>query len=120
MKRIIFILSLILMIGIQAKAKSPQFYEGACLEIIQQDPKTDFYYNCVYDNCKIIPAPNYPFLTPYVQDGYVHYMNITQSLLEEYCYSYGQNDYFDIAVKVKENQYGNIYNCYIRIQFIKK
>lgn len=120
MKRIIFILSIILMIGTQVKAKSVQFYEGACLEIIQQDPKTDFYYNCIYDNCQIVPAPDFPFLTPYVQDGYVHSMRIDQELLERYCYRFGQNDYFDIPVKVREKTFGNIYNCYIRIQFIKK
>lgn len=119
MKRIMFILSLILMIGMQAKAKSVQVYEGACLDVIQQDPTKDFYYNCIYDNCQIIPAPDYPFLVPYVQDGYVHNMKIDQDLLEKYCYRNGKNDYFDILVKVRENRYSNVYNCYIRIQFIK-
>lgn len=121
MKRIIFILSLILMIGTQIEAKTVQVYEGACLDIIQQDPLKDFYYDCVYENCQIIPAPDFPFLVPCVQDGYVHSMSIDQFLLEEYCYKNGLNEYFDIPVQVRKNDsYGNIYNCYIRIQFIKK
>ena len=51
MKRIIFILSLIFMIGIQAKSN---YYEGTCIDIVHQDPSKDFYYNCSY--CDIIPV----------------------------------------------------------------
>ena len=113
MKRIIFILSLIFMIGIQAKSN---YYEGTCIDIVHQDPSKDFYYNCSY--CDIIPV-NIPFILYTVANGYVQTMTIEQTDLEMHCYDFGKNDYFDIPVQVKNNG-GGVVNCYIRIQFIKK
>ena len=112
MKRIIFILSLILMVGMQAKA---EYYEGTCIDIFYQDPSKDFYYNCSY--CDIIPV-SIPFIYYTVENGYVQTMTITQASLEIHCYDFGRNDYFDIPVRVQNNG-GNVVNCYIRIKFIK-
>ena len=67
MRRIVFILSLILMIGIQTEAQ--YIYEGACIDVIL-----------------------------YFKDE--------------------QTGYYDLPIQVESS--GHIYNCYIRIQFIKK
>lgn len=112
MKRIIFILSLILMVGMQAKA---EYYEGTCIDIVYQDPSKDFYYNCSY--CDIIPV-NIPFIYYTVANGYVQTMTISQDALDLHCYENGRNDYFDIPVRVQNNG-GSVVNCYIRIKFIK-
>ncbi|MCD8135522.1 MAG: hypothetical protein LUH01_06050, partial [Parabacteroides gordonii] len=76
MKRIIFILSLILMVGIQAKA---EYYEGTCIDIIYQDPSKEFYYNCSY--CNIIQV-NIHFIYYTLEKGYVQTMTFTQDSLE--------------------------------------
>lgn len=113
MKRIMFILSLILMIGIQAKA---QYHEDTCIDIVYQDISKDFNYNCSY--CNIIPV-NYPFVYYTVSNGYVQTMTISQHLLYEVCSDFGKKDYFDIPVRI-QNSGGGVVNCYVRIQFIKK
>lgn len=113
MKRIIFILSLILMIGTQAK--SSDYYEGTCLDIVKQDPSQAFFYNC--ESYNIIPV-NIPFIYYTVANGYVQTMTISQDALDLHCYENGKNAYFDIPVRVQNNG-GSVVNCYIRIQFIK-
>lgn len=120
MKRIFFILSLILMIGIQAKAISPSLYEGACLDSIQQDISQDFVYNCNFDDYKIFDfGTNYPFITPTVRDGYFQELRIDAESLYMHASGHGNREYLDILLKAKD-KYNNIYNCYIRIQFIYK
>lgn len=118
MKRIMFILSLILMIGIQAKALSPYLYEGACLDIVQHDPSQDFFYNCDFSNCNILPIYA-AIVTPTVVNGYTQSMKIPSEILESE-YTPGYVEYLDIPVQAQYKQGSSqIYNCYIRIQFIK-
>lgn len=51
MRRIVFILSLILIIGIQTEAQ--YIYEGACIDVIQQDPTQSLYYQFNNNNVQI-------------------------------------------------------------------
>ena len=93
MRRIVFILSLILMIGIQTEAQ--YIYEGACIDVIQQDPTQSLYYQ--FNNNNVLPIYN-SFVILYFKNK--------------------QTGYYDLPIQVESS--GHIYNCYIRIQFIKK
>ena len=62
MRRIVFILSLILIIGIQTEAQ--YIYEGACIDVIQQDPTQSLYYQ--FNNNNVLPIYS-SFVTPNIK-----------------------------------------------------
>lgn len=113
MRRVIFILSLILMIGIQTKAQ--YIYEGACIDVIQQDPTQSLYYQ--FNNNHVLPI-YCAFVTPNVVNGYTQSMTISDTEIEILYSKNKQTGYYDLPIQVESS--GHIYNCYIRIQFIKK
>lgn len=114
MKKNLFILSLIFMIGMQVKAQSNVF-EGSCIDVIQQDPTQGLFYN--FPISHVLPI-YCAFVTPNVVNGYTQSMTISDGDIEILYYKNKQNGYYDLPVQVEDS--GNIYNCYIRIQFIKK
>lgn len=110
MKRIIFILSLIFMIGIQAKAQS-----GTCIGTIYQDPTQGLFYTL--NNSHVLPI-DCAFVTPKVVNGYTESFTISKDEIELLYSRNKENGYYDIPVRIEDR--GNIYSGYIRIQFIKK
>lgn len=112
MKRIIFILSLILMVGMQVKAQSNVF-EGSCIDVIRQNPTQGLFYKLPISN--VLPI-DCAFVTPKVVNGYTESMTISDGEIESLYSRNKQQGYYDLPVQVKDN--GRIYNCYIRIQFI--
>lgn len=109
-----FIFSLILMIGMQVKAQSSYTYEGACIDVIRQNPTQGLFYNLPISN--VLPI-DCAFVTPKVVNGYTQSITISQVEIELLYSKNRQNGYYDLPVQVRDNN-GQIYNCYIRIQFI--
>lgn len=110
MKRIMFILSLILMIGMQAKAQN-----GTCIGTIYQDPTQGLFYTL--GNSHVLPI-DCAFVTPKVVNGYTESFTISQGEIELLYSRNKEIGYYDIPVRFENG--GNIYSGYIRIKFIKK
>ena len=113
MRRIVFILSLILIIGIQTEAQ--YIYEGACIDVIQQDPTQSLYYQ--FNNNNVLPIYS-SFVTPNIVNRYTQSITISDTEIEILYFKNKQTGYYDLPIQVESS--GHIYNCYIRIQFIKK
>lgn len=113
MKRIIFILSLILMVGIQAKAQKGPVFEGSCIDVVRQDPTQGLFYN--FPISHVLPI-YCAFVTPTIVNGYTQSMTISDGEIEMLYFKNKQKGYYDLPIQVENN--GSVVNCYIRIQFI--
>ncbi|MRZ58045.1 hypothetical protein GKD68_25645, partial [Parabacteroides distasonis] len=58
------------------------------------------------------------FVTPNIVNGYTQSITISDTEIEILYFKNKQTGYYDLPIQVESS--GHIYNCYIRIQFIKK
>lgn len=115
MKKIFFIFSLFLMIGMQVQAQiTPYYFDGYQVDIIYQDPTKELHHTFT---SRILPI-YCAFVTPVVENGYTKSMTISDVEIERLYNHNKDKGYYDLPVQAEIN--GQIYNCYVRIQFIKK
>ncbi len=112
MKRVLFIFSLIMMLGACVNAQAQQD-KGPCLQTVYCDINEDLTYICQSP----ILVFNIPIASSMVvEDGYLKSFVIPSFELESLHRRHG--DYWDLQVTV-DNGDGSYYNAYIRFVFVE-
>lgn len=110
MKRIIFLFSLLLMLGVSIQTIASETSDKPCIATIYQSVNQDLVYDCSY--WKITPVNN-PYVSYEVANGYVIKIKASQSSLLDM--KLRNKEYFDLPVTVN---HPSTFEAYIRIIFI--
>lgn len=111
MKRILFLFSLIMMLGVCVNAKA-EVDKGYCLQTVYCDINEDLTYICQSP----IPVFNFPIASSFVvEDGYVKSFVLSKETLQDLHRRHG--DYWDLQLTVDNS--GMILPAYIRFVFVE-
>lgn len=113
MKKLLFVFIFLLSL---VNLSATSVYDGSIVDVAHYNLSGDFVYESSFTDCHLYGFPyNLPFVNvPSMTSGNIRIFSISEFLFKEYCYK-ANTDHYDLPVLME--QYGTIYNCFIRIMY---